>query len=123
MGRAQRNPSPANPSPPLTHLDGGLCNPTPILRQPSLGHIPMQRRIRPIHGPPDVSMFHRIEVDVIDVALPVVLVADQMLPTQPLPDPAFAFGAAACAAMLPTQIGRAAGREWVGTFLEILVVD
>src|SRR3546814_13847694 len=80
MGRAQRNPSPANPSPPLTHLDGGLCNPTPILRQPSLGHIPMQCRIRPIHGPRDVSMFHRIEVDVIDVALQVVFVADQMLP-------------------------------------------
>src|SRR3546814_10846616 len=61
---------------------------------------PMQRRIRPIHGPGDVSMFHRIEVDVIDVALQVVCVADQMLPIPPLPDPAFAFGDAACAAML-----------------------
>src|SRR3546814_15923778 len=74
MGRAQRNPSPANPSPPLTHLDGGLCNSTPILRQPSLGHIPMQRRIRPIYGPRHVSMFHRTEVDVIDVAMLVVFV-------------------------------------------------
>src|SRR3546814_8336817 len=59
----------------------------------------MQRRIRPIHGPRDVSMFHRIEVDVIDAALQVVFVADQMLPIPPLPDPAFAFGDAACAAM------------------------
>src|SRR3546814_9552469 len=37
---------------------------------------------------------------VIDVALQVVFVADQMLPIPPLPDPAFAFGDAACAAML-----------------------
>src|SRR3546814_9340700 len=99
MGRAQRNPSPANPSPPLTHLDGGLCNPTPILRQPSLGHIPMQRRIRPIHGPRDLSMSNRIEVDVIDVAMHVDFVADQMLPIPPLPDPAFAFGVADSAAL------------------------
>src|SRR3546814_18103326 len=60
----------------------------------------MQRRIRPIHGPRDVSMFHRIEVAVIDVALQVVFVADQMLPIPPLPDTAFAFADEACAAML-----------------------
>src|SRR3546814_17654229 len=60
----------------------------------------MQRRIRPIHGPRDVSMFHRSDVDVIDVALQVVFVAYQMLPIPPLPDPAFAFGGASCAAML-----------------------
>src|SRR3546814_19850508 len=100
MCSSQRNPPPANPSPPLTHLDGGLCNPTPILRQPSLGHIPMQRRIRPIQGPRDVSMFHRIEGDVIDVALQVVFVADQILSIPPLPDTAFAFSDAACPALL-----------------------
>src|SRR3546814_10821067 len=38
---------PANPPPPLTPLDGGLCAPTPILPQPTLGHITMQRRKRP----------------------------------------------------------------------------
>src|SRR5690606_21696625 len=100
MGRAKRNPSPRKPSPPLPHHQPAVIDTTPIRRPPPLGHVSMQRRIRPIHGPRDVSMLHRVEVDVIDVPLQIVLVADQMLPISPLPEAAFALGDAACAAML-----------------------
>ena len=37
-------------------------------------------------------MFHRIEVDVVDVARKIIIVADGVLPIAALPDTLFAFG-------------------------------
>src|SRR5215467_1903234 len=50
----------------------------------------METAVRPITDPRDVSMLHRIEVDVIDVTLEVSVVADCMLPKPSLPDSRFA---------------------------------
>src|ERR1700730_5107896 len=47
----------------------------------------------PARGP--VAMLHGIEVNVIEVPRKIVLVAQHMFPTPPLPNPALAFGGAA----------------------------
>jgi len=51
--------------------------------------------MRPIRGAGGVPVLHRVEVDVIDVPVQVVFVADQVFPVTPLPDAAFAPGDAA----------------------------
>jgi hypothetical protein len=40
-------------------------------------------------------MLDRVDMDVIDMTREIVLIANGMLPTAPLPDTAFAFGGAA----------------------------
>ena len=46
--------------------------------------------MRPIRGAGGVPVLHRVEVDVIDVPVQVVFVADQVFPVASLPDAAFA---------------------------------
>lgn len=52
-------------------------------------YIPMERGIRPITHSRDVSMLHRIPMDVIDMVVEIVLVADLMFPKPPLPNRTF----------------------------------
>ena len=49
----------------------------------------------PIPDPCDKSMLDRIDMDVIDVTPKIVLIADRMLPTAPLPDAALPLGGTA----------------------------
>lgn len=51
------------------------------------------RRIRPIPPPLHVAVFHRVDVDVVEVPLVIEVVADQVFPIAALPDAAFAPGA------------------------------
>src|SRR5580704_7290758 len=50
----------------------------------------MDTAVRPVADPSDISMLHRIEVDVIDVTLEVSVIAYCMLPKPSLPDTRFA---------------------------------
>jgi hypothetical protein len=55
----------------------------------------MEREIRPIAHPGNVSMLHRIPMDVIDMAAEILLITDLMLPKPLLPDrtlPVFFLG-------------------------------
>ncbi len=61
----------------------------PIRRVRSRRHIPMERGMRPIANSRDVTVLHRIPMDVIDMAVEIVLVADLMLPKPPLPNRTF----------------------------------
>src|SRR5205085_12008393 len=47
--------------------------------------------VRPIDYPRDVPMLHRIEMDVIDMALEIRFVANRMLPIAALPDALLSF--------------------------------
>ena len=49
----------------------------------------------PIPDPRYKSMLDRIEMDVINMTLKIVLIANCMLPIAPLPDAALAFGGSA----------------------------
>src|SRR5688500_6215384 len=51
----------------------------------------MERGVRPIRHPGDMPMLDWIEVDVIDMRLQIVVVADQVLPIASLPQAAFGF--------------------------------
>ena len=46
----------------------------------------MKRGVRPICGARNVTMFHRVEVNVIEMCLEVVFIFNRMLPETPLPD-------------------------------------
>lgn len=59
---------------------GGVC---------PLRYIPMERGIRPIAHLCDVAMLDRIPMDVINMVVEIVLVADLMLPKSPLPNRTF----------------------------------
>lgn len=61
----------------------------PIRRVRFRRHIPMERGIRPIAHSRDVTVLHRIPMDVIDMAVEIVWVADLMLPKPPLPNCTF----------------------------------
>ncbi len=63
---------------------------TPIRRIYAGPHIPMKRRIRPIHRFRHIPVFHRVVVDVFDMVPEIVTVFDQMFPVKALPDAAFA---------------------------------
>ena len=64
---------------------------TPIRWVHSLRHIPMERGIRPIANSCDVIVLHRIPMEVIDMAVEIVLVADLMFPKPPLPSRTFSM--------------------------------
>jgi hypothetical protein len=67
----------------------------PIRRIHPGRHLPMERGIRPIAHSRDVTVLHRIPMDVIDMAVEIVWVADLMLPKPPLPNrtfPVFSLG-------------------------------
>ncbi|HEV7601154.1 MAG TPA: hypothetical protein VGO49_13010 [Bradyrhizobium sp.] len=51
----------------------------------------MKAAVRPIQNAPDVSVLHRIEVNVVDMALEIGIVANGVLPIAALPDAFFPF--------------------------------
>ena len=51
----------------------------------------MKRRIRPIAHPHDMSMFHRVEMHIIDMVCVIIGVANCMLPITTLPQSSFTF--------------------------------
>ena len=56
---------------------------------------PMKRRMRPIPHACHQAMFHRVDMDVVDVALEITFIANCVFPIAALPDPAFTLGSAA----------------------------
>ncbi len=60
-------------------------------------HHPVKRRKRPIADAPNMAMFNRIKMDVIDMAGKIVLVADHVLPIAALPNSSFALTRAGAA--------------------------
>jgi hypothetical protein len=67
-----------------------FIHPAPIGRVQSLGHKSMKRRIWPIYYSFHITMFHRIPMDIIQVALKIQIVPDEMVPESSLPDAGFA---------------------------------
>ena len=57
----------------------------PVLRENSIAHITVEGGVRPVGHPVDQSVLDRIEVDVIDVALKVSVVAYCVFPVSALP--------------------------------------
>ena len=79
--------------------------------------------MRPIHRPCHVTVFHRVIVDVIHVALIIFLIAYQMLPEAPLPDAPFAFRCpASVAPFTRRQFARESDFDQHPTSRKILVV-
>ena len=64
----------------------------PIRRTDAEPHHAVKRRMRPIHDARDVAVLHRIEMDVVNMALEIRLMADCVLPIATLPDPSLASG-------------------------------
>ena len=60
--------------------------PTPIQRIDSFIDESLKRRMRPIPHALDPSMLDRVEMNVINVALVIIIIAYQMLPESALPD-------------------------------------
>ncbi len=48
--------------------------------------------MRPIGYAIDVAVFHRVEVDVVDVAFEILIISNRVLPVPALPDAFFPFG-------------------------------
>jgi hypothetical protein len=59
---------------------------SPILGQQSLRDVTMKAAVRPIAHLRYMSMLHRIEVDVVDVALQVGIISNGMFPIATLPN-------------------------------------
>src|SRR5580704_4738592 len=57
----------------------------PILRENSIAHITVEGGVRPVGHPVHQSVLDRIEVNVIDVALKVSVVAYRVFPVSALP--------------------------------------
>ena len=66
----------------------------PILRIDAKLHHTMKRRIRPFPDSRHESMFHGIDMNIVDVSVKILFIANRMLPLATLPDTAFAFGSA-----------------------------
>jgi len=62
----------------------------PVSRQQTGFHIAMEAAVRPVANPSDITVLHRIEVDVIDVTLEIRIISDCVLPKSSLPDSRFA---------------------------------
>src|SRR5215510_9510459 len=63
---------------------------TPVSRQQTALHIAVEATVRPVANASDISVFHRIEMNVIDVTLEVRIVSDCVFPKPSLPDSRFA---------------------------------
>ena len=64
---------------------------SPIRSEQSSFNEAMEAAVRPIGHARDVAMFHRIEVDVVDVSLEIFVVPDGVLPVPALPNAFFPF--------------------------------
>ena len=75
-------------SPPLPcgNIHHRTPTPTPIQRIDSFIDESLKRRMRPIPHALDPSMLDRVEMNVINVALVIIIIAYQMLPESALPD-------------------------------------
>jgi hypothetical protein len=63
------------------------CPPRPLRLHHTLCNIPVDRRIWPIHCPPDQSMFDRVDPTIPHMRVKIGLIADVMIPKPPLPNP------------------------------------
>jgi hypothetical protein len=75
-----------NRSLPESALDLALIA-APVSRQQSILHMAVEAAVRPVANPSDITVLHRIEVDVIDMTLEVGIVSDCVLPKPSLPIP------------------------------------
>jgi hypothetical protein len=87
MGRAKRNPSL------LAKISSIIAAAVarPVVGINAERHHAMEGRIGPILDLRDMAVFHRIEVNVVDVTLKVALIAQRMLPKSALPNSPLAF--------------------------------
>jgi hypothetical protein len=69
---------------------------SPIRRKQTAFDITTKAAMRPIGHARNVSVLHRIEVDVIDMTLKIRIIANGVLPVPALPDAFFPFGNLAC---------------------------
>ena len=67
-----------------------FIDPAPIGRVQPLVHKPMKRRIWPIYDSFHITMFYRIPVEIIQVALKIQIIPNKMVPESSLPYAAFA---------------------------------
>ncbi len=58
---------------------------TPISFQQAAFDEAMKAAVRPVRDARDISVFHRVEVDVVDVTIEVGVIADSVLPIATLP--------------------------------------
>ena len=65
---------------------------TPIRCKQAASDVTMEAAMRPIRDAPNVSMPYRIEMNVVDVALEVRLIANGVLPIAALPNALLSFG-------------------------------
>src|SRR3970040_2098578 len=59
-----------------------------------------KRGVRPIRGAAHMAVFDRVEVDVVHVSLPIILIAQGVVPEAALPDAALAFSGSTLRAAL-----------------------
>jgi hypothetical protein len=65
---------------------------SPVRREYSLFNEAVETAVRPIGYAVDVAVFHRIEMNVIDVSLEIFIIANRVLSVSALPDAFFSFG-------------------------------
>jgi len=71
--------------PKVYHIHFSLNDPAPIGRVQPLVHKPMKRRIWPIYYSFHITMFHRIPMKIIQVALKIQIIPNKMVPESSLP--------------------------------------
>lgn len=54
--------------------------------------VPVETRMRPVLDPADLPVLYRVVMDVVDMSLPIVFIADRVLLEPALPDTSFASG-------------------------------
>lgn len=59
---------------------------TPICRISTTAHIPMKRRVFPIYDLINITVFYRIEMQIIQMLIKTHIITDSMLPKSLLPD-------------------------------------
>ena len=65
---------------------------SPVRSEHSSLYITVETAMRPIGYAIDVAVFHRVEVDVVDVAFEILIISNRVLPVPALPDAFFPFG-------------------------------
>src|ERR1700757_216704 len=75
---AQRNPGSVSRLAEACLADRGVAGPVP--RQQSPPYVTVKRRGRPVGDARGQTMFERIDMDVVDMAREIALVADRVLP-------------------------------------------
>jgi len=76
--------------PKVYHIHFSLNDPAPIGQVQPMVHKPMKRRIWPIYYSFHITMFYRIPMKIIQVALKIQIIPNKMVPESSLPYAAFA---------------------------------